>query len=266
MSDGIVNSCTHQNVVARSATAVVDDQRGIAEMAIDLQISQIHEGTCQSGIPDSEATRFAEPLDGNNRCFGCYSVESRRQRRIHEIVPKTENDAGHRNSVPASISLPCLRLARNRSSFSAPAAKTSSKLHRDPLLGEISSPGKRQSAVDDADVDSLTIITNDARRSRAEVGHVHCVQVPIVCASGKVALRIVLRVRICSGYVRERLNGGKLGSMCTQCNSIDLRNDVQHFPVRTKILKVTVRYRLIEEDVNPDHLILCLRPGCTKSQ
>src|SRR6266496_4101462 len=152
-------------------------------MAIDLQISQIHEGTCQSGIPDSEATRFAEPLDGNNRCFGCYSVESRRQRRIHEIVPKTENDAGHRNSVPASISLPCLRLARNRSSFSAPAAKTSSKLHRDPLLGEIS----------------------------------------------------------------------------TQCTSTDLRNDVQLFPVRTKILKDTVTRRLIEEDVSPDHLTLCIR-------
>jgi hypothetical protein len=36
--------------------------------------------------------------------------------------------------------------------------------------------------------------------------------------------------------------------------------------VRTKILKDTVRYRLIEEDVNPDHLTLCLRRGCTKSQ
>ena len=36
--------------------------------------------------------------------------------------------------------------------------------------------------------------------------------------------------------------------------------------MRTKILKDTVRYRLIEEDVNPDHSILCLRPGCTKSQ
>src|SRR6266536_2000333 len=121
MSDGIVNSCTHQNVVARSATGVVDDQRGIAEMAIDLQISQIHEGTCQSGIPD--APRFAEPLDGNNRCFGCYSVESRRQRRIHEIVPKSQNDARHRDSVTESVPFPCLRLARTRSSFSPPPLK-----------------------------------------------------------------------------------------------------------------------------------------------
>src|SRR6266487_3446812 len=102
MGDGIVNSCTHQNIVARSATALVDDQRGIAEMAIDLQISQIHEGTCQSGIPGNP--RFAEPLDGNNRCFWCYSVESRRERRVRQIVAKSENAAGHPKSVTESIS------------------------------------------------------------------------------------------------------------------------------------------------------------------
>src|SRR4029453_16175484 len=112
MGDGIVNSCTHQKIV-RPATAPVDNKRGIAEMAIDLQISQIHVGTCRSGIP------VALP-DGYNRCFWCYSVESHGKRRIHEIVAKSENDAGHPKSVTESISLPGLRLARNRSSFPAP--------------------------------------------------------------------------------------------------------------------------------------------------
>src|SRR6266536_413792 len=181
MGDGIVNSRAHQNVVARSAKAHVDNERGITELAIDLQISQIQECTSHGGKPLSDLGR-------DNRCFWCYSVESRRKRRIHEIVAKSENDAHDCDSMTASVPFPCLRLARNRSLVSAPARQPSSKLHRDSLFREISSPIKWQSAVDDANVNSIAVIIHDARRSRAEVGHVHSVQVPIVCASGEVVL------------------------------------------------------------------------------
>src|SRR6266511_1991642 len=188
MGDGIVNSCALQDVVWASgrepAKAHVDNERGIAELAIGFEISQIHDCTSYSGRPSQP--RFAVLFHGNNRRFRRYSVESRGERRIRQIVSKSENDAGDRESVTISIPLPFFRLARNCPSFSPAAPKTSSELHGNSLFREISPPVKRQSGVDHADVNSVTVITNDARRSRAEIRHVHCVQVPIVCAIGEV--------------------------------------------------------------------------------
>jgi hypothetical protein len=40
---------------------------------------------------------------------------------------------------------------------------------------------------------------------------------------------------------------------------MNLREHVEHLPMRTEILKDAVTRRLIEEDVNPDHLTLCIR-------
>src|SRR6266536_5976305 len=243
MGDGVVHSCAFQNVIDKPAKAHVDNERGIAEVAVDLQVSQIYDCPSYNRIPGSVV--FAVHFHGNDRYFWCYSVESRRERRGRQIVAKSENDARHRDSVTESVPFPFLRLARNRPSVSAPAPKTSSKLHGNPLLREISPPVKRQSAVDHSHVDAIAVITNDARRSRAELGHVHRVQVPIVYASGEVAFRVTLRIWICSCYVGERLNCGKLGTPGAQCDCIDLRNDVQHLPVRTEIPKNVVTRRLI---------------------
>src|SRR5262245_49144964 len=156
-----------------------------------------------------------------------------------------------------SVPFPCLRLAGHGPSGSTSASKTSSKLHGNSLFREVFAPVERQATVEHSDVNARPVVTNDARRSRAEVGHVDRVEVPVVCPAGKVTLRI----RICSCYIGERLDRGKLGTPGAQCNSIDLRDDVQHLPVRTKIFKDTVCHRLIEKDVNPDHLALSLNLG-----
>jgi hypothetical protein len=126
--------------------------------------------------------------------------------------------------------------------ISAAARKTSSKVHGNPLFREVSTPVERQAAVDHSDVNARSVITDDARRSRAEVRHVDRVQVPVVCAAQKVTLLIPT----CSCYIRETLNRGKLGSLSAQCDSIDLREHVEHLPVRTEILKNAVSCRLIE--------------------
>jgi hypothetical protein len=72
------------------------------------------------------------------------------------------------------------------------------------------------------------------------------------------------------------LNHGKLGTLGPHGESINLGEHVQHLAVRTKILKDAVTRRLIEEDVNPDHLTLCVRrakqgqgedeSGCSKQK
>jgi hypothetical protein len=120
------------------AKAHVDNERGIAELAIAFEISQIHDCTSYSGRPGQP--RFAVLFRGNNRCFRRYSVESRGERRIRQVVSKSENDAGDREPVTISIALPLFRLARNCPSFSAAAPKTSSKLHGNSLFGEIIPP------------------------------------------------------------------------------------------------------------------------------
>src|SRR5262245_35274770 len=156
-----------------------------------------------------------------------------------------------------SVPFPCLRLAGHGPSGSTSASKTSSKLHGNSLFREVFAPVERQATVEHSDVNARPVVTNDARRSRAEVGHVDRVEVPVVCAAGKVTLRI----RICSCYIGERLDRGKLGAPGAQCNSIDLGEDVEHLPMPTKILKDAARCRLIEVNVNPDHLTLCLAQG-----
>src|SRR4029453_2754628 len=101
IGDRVVYGCALQDIVwacgGEPAKAHVDNERGIAELAVGLEISQIHDRTSYSGRPGQP--RFAVLFHGNNLCFRRYSIESRGKRRIRQIVAKSENDAGDRDSV-----------------------------------------------------------------------------------------------------------------------------------------------------------------------